>query len=62
MLSHFTGSVFNIIISKIGSSLRKVMFLFAMASGTIGASLLSLLFIKGTTVICLALMIWSFCK
>ena len=62
MISHFAGSVFNIMISGIGGSLRKVLFLLAIASGTIGASLISLLLIKGTVVICLALMVWAFFK
>lgn len=61
MLSHFLGTVCNIWISRIGSSLRKVLSLLAVASGTIGACLISLLFISGTTFICIVLMIWAFC-
>ena len=46
--------------SGIGNSLRKVLFLLAMSSGIIGASITSLLFVNGTMFICLVLMIWAF--
>ena len=62
MIGHFSGSVFNIFMAKIGNNLSKVLLLLTITSIAIGVSILSLLFIQGTTMICFVLMIWTFSK
>jgi hypothetical protein len=61
MFSHFLGTAFNIVVSRIGNDLRKILLLLGMASGIVGASIISLLFIQGTVFVCIALMAWAFC-
>lgn len=61
MLSYFFGTTFNILTSRIGNDLRKILLLLGMACGIVGASIISLLFVQGTVFVCIALMAWSFC-
>lgn len=62
MLGHLVGAILNISIAGVGNNLSKVLFLLTISSTGVGIAILSLLFFKGTGMICVLLMAWTLVK